>query len=148
MGASLSQNQFSQAEKEDLIAAGLSAALDCKVVTKEEYERRKDEPEFQNVVEDLDLNTLGDVCYEPAKGQFGDVFGNNGKSITLSLRSLSGRKFDLTVGEESYVEELKFVFEEQQGLPFDHKRLIFMFKGKELKHGFRLSDYKVRSAVT
>ena len=84
------------------------------------------------------------ICYESVKGQYGDVFGENGSPITVTLKSLSGQTFQLSVGDKSYVEELRFVFEEQQGVPVDHSRLIFTFKGKKLEDGCRLSDYGVR----
>ena len=44
------------------------------------------------------------------------------------------------------MKELKFVFEEQHGIPVDHKHLIFTFKGKIVQDGYRLSDYKVMFA--
>ena len=133
-----------QTEKNELLAAALSAAFDEKVVTKEEYDCKKDEPEFSNV-ESLNLRLFEKLCYEPVKGQFGDVFGKNGKPITVILKTLSGQSFKLSVGDESYVEELKFLFEEQQKIPVDHCRLFFTFKGKKLQDGFRISDYEVRS---
>lgn len=142
MGASPSQ--FPQADKKEILAAGLSTALDCKIITESEYERRRHEANFNTQsVENLEMTVFEKLCFEPAKGQFGDVFGESGNKITVHLKSLSGRNFELSVGEEAYVEELKFLFEEQQGIPVDHKRLIFTFKGKILEDGFRLSDYKV-----
>ena len=130
-------------EKNKLLAAALSAAFDETVVTKEEYDRKKDKPEFSDA-ETLDLRFFEKLCYESVKGQFGNVFGENGKPITVILKTLSGQSFKLSVGDESYVEELKFLFEEQQGIPVDHSRLIFTFKGKKLQDGFRISDYEVR----
>ena len=140
----MGQVQARQVQKNELLAAALSAAFDEKVVTKEEYDRKKDEPEFNNA-ESLDLRFFEKLCFEPVKGQFGDVFGENGKPITVILKTLSGQSFKLSVGDESYTDELKFLFEEQQGIPVDHSRLIFTFRGKKLEDGFRISDYEVRS---
>ena len=143
MGAQWSSDSQQVTDKNELIAAALSAAFDEKVVTKQEYDRRKDEPGFGNA-ESLDLRFYEKRCYESVKGQYGDVFGENGNPITVVLKSLSGQSFKLSVGDESYVEELTFLFEEQQGIPVDHSRLIFTFKGKQLQDGFRVSDYGVR----
>ena len=66
-----------QTEKNELLAAALSAAFDEMVVTREEYDRRKNEPEF-STVESLDFRFFEKLCYEPVKGQYGDVFGENG----------------------------------------------------------------------
>ena len=144
MGQRWSGQASQQTEKNELLAAALSAAFDEKVVTKEEYDRRKDEPEF-GTVESLDIRFFEKLCYEPVKGQYGDVFGENGKPITVILKTLTGQSFKLSVGDKSYVEELKFLFEEQQRIPVDHSRLFFTFKGKALQDGFRISDYEVRS---
>ena len=127
----------------EILTAALSAAFERKVVTKEEYDRRRHEAEFSNA-ETLDLGCFEKLCYEPAKGQFGDEFGENGEPICVNLKTLSGLSHKLSVGEKSYVEELKFLFEEQQGIPIDHSRLILTFNGKTLQDGFRISDYKVR----
>ena len=139
------QPQPRQVDKNELLAAALSAAFNEKVVTKQEYERRKDEHGFSKLsVESLDLRFFEKLCYEPVKGQYGDVFGENGKSITVVLKALSGQSYKVSAGGESYVEELKFLFEEQQGIPVDHSRLIFTFKGKQLQDGDRISAYGVR----
>ena len=126
-----------------ILAAALSAAFGEKVVTKEEYDLKKHEAEFSDA-ETLDLGCFEKRCYEPAKGQFGDVFGESGDPICLNLKTLSGQRYKLSVGEKSYIEELKFLFEEQQGIPVDHSRLILTFNGKTLQDGLRISDYKVR----
>ena len=146
MGAQFSSDADSQplvTDKNGIIAAALSSAFREKVVTRQEYDRRKDEPGFGNA-ESLDLSCYEKICYESVKGQYGDVSGENGSPITVTLKSLSGQTFQLSVGDKSYVEELRFVFEEQQGVPVDHSRLIFTFKGKKLEDGCRLSDYGVR----
>ena len=74
MGQRWSGQASQQTEKNELLAAALSSAFDEKVVTKEEYDRRKDEPEF-GTVESLDIRFFEKLCYEPVKGQYGDVFG-------------------------------------------------------------------------
>ena len=84
------------------------------------------------------------MCYAPVKVQYGNVFGENGSPITVTLKSLSGQSFKLSAGDESYVEELRFLIEKQHGVPVDHSRLILTFKGKQLEDGCRLSDYGVR----
>jgi hypothetical protein len=144
MGANSSSQRVTENELDyRLVAAALSAAFGETVVTKQEYDRRKDEPGFGNA-ESLDLRYYEKMCYEPVKGQYGDVFGENGSPITVILKSLSGQSFKLSVGDESYVEELRFLIEKQHGIPVDHSRLILTFKGKQLKDGYRLSDCGVR----
>ena len=140
MGTQVSQPV---ADKNEVIAAALSAAFGEKVVTMQEYERRKDDPEFSNA-ESLDFKAYEKMCYEPVKGQYGNVFGKSGNEITVIIKSLTERSFKLTIGDKSYVEELKFLFEEQHGIPVDHSCLIFVFKGKQLKDGCRVCDYGVR----
>ena len=108
MGAQQSSDSQQVTDKNELIAAALSAAFDEKVVTQQEYNHRKGEPGFGNT-ECLDLTFYEKMCYESVKGQYGDVFGKNGNPITVVLKSLSGRSFKFSVGDESYVEELKFV---------------------------------------
>ena len=130
-------------EKETIIAAALSAAFDETIVTRQEYECRKDEPGFGNA-ESLDFSSYEKMCYAPVKVQYGNVFGENGSPITVTLKSLSGQSFKLSAGDESYVEELRFLIEKQHGVPVDHSRLILTFKGKQLEDGCRLSDYGVR----
>ena len=146
MGQQFSSGADSQSlvsDKNEVIAAALSAAFGEKIVTKQEYDRRKDEPEFGNV-ESLDLGCYEKMCYAPVKGQYGDVFGENGSLITVILKSLSGQSFKLSVGDTSYVEELRFLIEKQHGIPVDHSRLILTFNRKQLEDGCRLSDYGVR----
>ena len=77
MGQSWSQPQPQREDKNELIAAALSAAFDKKILTKQEYDRKRSEPEFSNA-ESLDLRFFEKLCYEPVKGQYGDIFGENG----------------------------------------------------------------------
>ena len=136
-------NYTSTGTDEDLIAAALSAAFDRRVVTREEYERRQTEPEF-SLVETLDLQKFSSAVYEPATGRYGSVYGKSGKQISVTLVTLTGRNISLTVGSESYVEELKFALEEQEGFPIDHSRLVLVFNKKCLQDGHRISEYGVR----
>ena len=84
------------------------------------------------------------MCYEPVKIQYGDTFGKDGDPITVTVitKNLPEQpSYKLFVGDRSYVKELKYLFEEKLGIPVDHSRLIFTFKGKQLEDGCRLSDY-------
>ena len=126
---------------EGIIAAALSAAFGETVVTKQEYDRRKDKG---IKVESLDLRCYEKMCYEPVKIQHGDTFGKDGDpiAVTVITKNLPEQpSYKLSVGDRSYVKELKYLFEEKLGIPVDHTRLIFTFKGKQLEDGFRLSDY-------
>ena len=107
----------------DLIADAFSAAFDRPVVTRAEFNRRKREPFFANA-ECLDLDTVAELSYEPAFGKYGTVYGENGSKIDVCLRTLSGRRIPLVVGTESYVEELKYLLEESEGIPVDYDRVV------------------------
>ena len=64
------------------------------------------------------------------------------------MKALSGRKFDLSSYWGRIIRrrtQVRIQFEEQQGIPVDHERLVFMFKRKKLADGFKLSDYQVRN---
>ena len=129
---------------EGIIAAALSAAFGETVVTKQECDHRKDEPGIK--VESLDLRCYEKMCYEPVKIQYGDMFGKDGDPITVTVTVIANNlpeqpSYKLFVGDRSYVKELKYLFEEKLGIPVDHSRLIFTFKGKQLEDGCRLSDY-------
>ena len=137
------QSSESLSSKPHLIATALSAAYKRTVVTEEEYERRKHEPLFAKV-EKLDVQKMADLTYEPATGKFGDVFGESGGKITVCLKSLSGKKIELEVGEDSYVEEIKYLLEEKVEVPIDNDRLVLLYGGKQMKEGCRISDYRVR----
>ena len=137
---------------ENIIAAALSAAFGEKVVTKQEYDRRKNEPEFGNA-ETLDLRRYEKMCYEPVQLEYGDEFGKDGDPLTVTITVKNNfpeqLSYKLSVGDKSYVKELKFLFEEKLGIPVDHSRLIFTFKevafqgeGKELEDESRVSDYR------
>ena len=126
----------------DLIAAAFSAALDRPVVTRAEFNRRKGEPLFANA-ECLSLDTVAELCYEPAFGKCGNVYGENGAKIDVCLRTLSGRSIPLVVGTESYVEELKYLLEEREGIPVDYARVVLLHGGKQMQDGKRISEYGV-----
>lgn len=127
----------------DLIAAALSAAFERTVVTEEVYERRKHEPQFANV-EKLDLQELAVLSYEPATGKFGDVFGESGSKITVFLKSYTGMEIELEVGEDSYVEELKYLLEVKKQVLIDNDRFVLLYGGNRMEEGCRISDYGVR----
>ena len=129
----------------DLIAAAFSAAFDRPVVTEAEYKRRKHEPLFAQA-ETLDLDKVADLSYEPAAGIFGDVYGESGVKIDICLKTLSGRRIPLNVGKDSLVEELKYLLEENEGIPVDHDRIVLLFDGKHMQDGKRISYYGVRHA--
>ena len=131
-----------QQSQDKFIAAAFSAALNYPVVTEVEYTQRRHEPLFQNA-QTLDLDKITSMIYEPAKGKFGNVFGESGKKIRVSLVTPSGRKFILQVGNDSYVEELKYLLEESEGVPVDYDRIKFLYKGVTMKDQKRLSYYDV-----
>ena len=52
---------------EELVAAAFSAMLQRPVVTQQEYEKRRHEPEF-STVEELNYERLSETVYTPAAG--------------------------------------------------------------------------------
>lgn len=146
MGNYWSQEADQQPQNEltnvDLIAAAFSAAFDRPVVTKAEYERRKTEPCFATT-ETLGLDEITSLSYEPARGNYGDVFGESGVKIGVILKTLSGRRIPLKVGNDSYVEEIKYLLEESEGVPVDYNRVVLLYNGKQMRDGKRISYYGV-----
>ena len=136
------QPQNDELTSVDLIAAAFSAAFDRPVVTKAEYERRKTEPCFATT-ETLGLDEITSLSYEPARGNYGDVFGESGVKIGVILKTLSGRRIPLTVGNDSYVEEIKYLLEESEGVPVDYNRVVLLYNGKQMRDGKRISYYGV-----
>lgn len=130
----------------NLVTAAFSAAFGRPVFTSAEYERRKHEPQFAQV-ETLDVSKVAELSFEPAIGKFGDVYGESGDKITVWLKTLSGRKIELEVGAHSYVEEIKYLLEEQEGIPVDNDRLVLLYKSKRMQDGCRISDYGVRASM-
>ncbi len=128
---------------DELVAAALSAAYERRVVTREEYERHKYEPQFA-FAETLDSAKLAELNFAPAFGRFGDVYGESGTKITVYLRTITGRTFELEIGRDSYVEEVKHVLEESQNIRVDPDRFILLFNGTKLDEGRRISEYGVR----
>ena len=131
----------------DLIADAFSTALDRPVVTRAEFNRRKEEPLFANA-ECLNLDTVAELIYEPAFGKYGTVYGENGSKIDIRLRTLSGRRIPLVVGTESYVEEVKYLLEESEGIPVYPAQVVLLHGGKQMHDGKRISDYGVCMLTT
>ena len=127
---------------EGLVAAGFSAMLQRPVITQQEYEKRRHEPEFAKV-EELNYERLSETVYTPAAGSFGDILSENGVMINVRLTSLTGKVCVLNVREDSYVEELQALFEEKENLSGCHGRLAFVYKDREIQEGHRLSEYQV-----
>ena len=127
---------------EGLVAAGFSAMLQRPVITQQEYEKRRHEPEFAKV-EELNYERLSETVYTPAAGSFGDIFSENGVMINIRLTSLTGKVCVLNVREDSYVEELQVLFEEKENLSGYHGRLAFVYKDREIQEGHKLSEYQV-----
>ena len=125
-----------------LVAAALSAALERSIVTREEYEERKHEPQFA-YVDTLDLAKFSELSYAPAFGKFGDVYGESGRKITVYVQTITGRTFELEIGCDSYVEEVKYILEESKDALVDSDRFILLFKGTKLENGRRISEYGV-----
>ena len=125
-----------------LAAAALSALLQRPVITQQEYEERRHEPEYATV-EVLDYERLAETVYTTAMGPVGDILGESGKKINLTLTSITGKSYVLNVGEDSYTEELKGLLEKCENFPVRHDRLVFVYKGRMLEERHRLSEYKV-----
>ena len=126
---------------EGLVAAAFSAMLQRPVITQQEYKKRGHEPEFAKV-EELNYEYLLETVFTSAAGSFGDVFGESGNKITIRLTSLTGKVCVLNVGEDSYVEELQALYEEKENLS-GCGRLAFVYNGKQIQEGYKLSEYKV-----
>lgn len=142
---SASSSAAAQDISSNLITAAFSAAFGRPVYTSAEYERRKHEPQFAQV-ETLDVSKVAELSFEPAIGKFGDVYGKSGDKITIWLKTLSGRKIELKVGSQSYVEEIKYLLEEHEGIPVDNDRLVLLYKNKRIQDGCRISDYGVSAS--
>ena len=93
------------------------------------------------------MSKVAELSFEPAIGKFGDVYGKSGDKITIWLKTLSGRRIELKVGSQSYVEEIKYLLEEHEGIPVDNDRLVLLYKNKRIQDGCRISDYGVAQAV-
>ena len=132
-----------------LVAGALSAVYGRQVlvVTRRQYERRKiSEPLFQRA-EILDTHKIAQVVYKPARGKIGNVFGESGTRINVSLKTPSGRQIPLTIGSDSYVEELKYVLEKKEEIPIDYSRVVLVYGGKTMVEGERITHYGVRISV-
>ena len=57
---------------------------------------------------------------------------------------VSGKKIELEVGEDSYVEEIIYLLEKKVEVPIDNDRLVLLYGGKQMQEGCRISDYEVR----
>lgn len=60
-------------------------------------------------------------------------------TMTLTIKTVQGDSFSVTVGSETTVIELKQRIEEEKKIPVDRQRLIF--KGKVLKDQLTLTSY-------
>ena len=132
-----------------LVAGALSAVYGRQVlvVTRRQYERRKiSDPLFQRA-EILDTHKIAQVVYKPARGKIGNVFGESGTRINVSLKTPSGRQIPLTIGSDSYVEELKYVLEKKEEIPIDYSRVVLVYGGKTMVEGERITRYGVRISV-
>ncbi len=131
----------------NIIAAAFSAAFERPVVTSAEYEQRKHEPQFAQV-ETLDLDKVAELSFEPVIGKFGDVYGESGDKIAVCLKTPTGRKIQLQVGSDSYVEEVKYLLEKHEGIPVDNDRLVLLYRNTVMPEGSRISDYGVSDHYT
>ena len=117
---------------EGLVAAAFSAILQRPVITQQEYEERRHEPEF-STVEELTYERMSETVFTSAAGSFGDILGGSGEKINVRLTSLAGKVCVLNVGKDSYVEELQGLFEEREKLSGCHGRLALSTRTKRFK---------------
>eukprot|EP00731_Ephydatia_muelleri_P020018 Em0012g843a len=112
------------------------------VITEQEYEKRRHEPEFSKV-EELNYEQLSQTVYASATGSFGDIFGSSGEKINIRLVSLMGKVTYLNVGKDSYVEELQALLHEEEHISGLRGHYVFIYGGRLIEKGHRLSEYQV-----
>ncbi|KAL5489378.1 hypothetical protein EMCRGX_G018467 [Ephydatia muelleri] len=126
---------------EELVAAAFSAMLNRRVITEQEYKKRRHEPEFSKV-EELNYDLLSQTVYASATGSFGDIFGSSGEKINIRLVSLMGKVTYLNVGKDSYVEELQALLHEEEHISGLRGHYVFIYGGRLIEKGHRLSEYQ------
>ena len=126
-----------------LVAAAFSVMLQRQVITEQEYEERRHEPEFSKV-EELKYEDLSEAVYASATSSVGDVLRESGEKINIYLSNFSGRKICLEVGKDSYVEVLRPLCMEKLGICLpDGDNMVLIYGGTYLRNGHRLSEYNV-----
>ena len=125
-----------------LVAAAFSVMLQRPVITEQEYEERRHEPEFSKV-EELKYEDLSEAVYASATTSYGDV-RESGEKIHIYLSFLTGREICLEVGKDSYVEVLRALCAEKLDMCMaDSDYIWLIYRGRSLENGRRLSEYQV-----
>ena len=125
-----------------LVAAAFSVMLQRPVITEQEYEERRHEPEFSKV-EELKYEDLSEAVYASATTSYGDV-RESGEKIHIHLSFITGRRTCLEVGKDSYVEVLRALCAEKLHMCMaDSDNIRFIYGGRSLENGHRLSEYQV-----
>jgi hypothetical protein len=145
-----------------LLAAALSARLDCTVLTYDQYQKEKDSGEefrelcvndifgFSEVTGDVgDVHQLGEpvVVGTMDRRTLRDTRRHRpvragSDQYQLFVKTMKGRCVVIDAASDDTVKELKSKIEYWNGISPNHQRLIF--GGRQLEDGKRLSDYNIQ----